>query len=1053
MPIISENPRELYEALYNEFKSKNTTVSVYLKDKSELSPEERKIGEAIEDFINAYESANFTIKSGFEKKGKNGVEYSTSNYKIEKQNLEDDEKECEKLEKAVSNIRTMLFESVKNRITEIDYEKWKESGTPQEKFAALDASTSDRMGKWLNDAIDKEVKARTENDLEFPHRPEVYLNMKDPKTKQVKRVKVERYVPYTEKFSKEYRFFNRKESFIQYDRKQDPDVYTTAIFALRDILEDHSERKKESDRRREYVKFINNQHQAYAVWKEQMPKEKEKYEKLVGELSEETRKRFNDTMKNYNSMTSLFSGVSAWLEKEKEQYLTYKEVLAEADKEAENAYNAYKEAKTPYEAYLEELQQERTKAREEIETLTNNPILKEEYRKEQEEKLIEYSNEQLKQGLVLEDLEKELQAELKKQKEMSDKIMSITEKANQYREQVLKLRESQSISNIQAVQNYYKILFEGEVNLESDLKEQQDKLQITLEEYKAADKALEEEKKALYEVEIPFIRKKTELNTDERILENVKDFVKKVNSKELKQLQNLISDAKKASKKNNLEKPEQRKKISTLCLQFARAHNWEIGAEAIYCDVDEAKILKETIEENKKQVAELTKAYDEKKEKYDQFTKRLNEVREILVEEVEKANLSIHQFTEEIKKFQNQKSADDVIGELKQASKEGLEQKEKSVASEENEMEREFRELNERIEKKLALKEEKLKELKIVEEKYAQTKKALEDADSATIQLKEKKENYSELVKNQEEKKVRLEETMKNAKEEWDRKESKGQLVEKNLRGFLNDYELVKKKFDEKEISSLRKMEDLAKLVQTQGEKLAKDAEAQKASLHRQESEVTIQMRGMLVGKLFELKDIMNPQGKMKFVNSKEFRELKNTLLTYLEPRLATGKVDDKGMPIYDDNPNCILHKLESLQTRFMAKDAEREACLKDICKAMEKINKVSENYLKAKGDPHRVTEIGRARYAFAESIKKQSKHINMVLSGMLREEEYCKIAPDLSMAVEKSGLETTFEKTDGYKYTKESIKRETDVFDPDVLSHLKKEKKKEEPTGPVLNP
>ena len=69
-----------------------------------------------------------------------------------------------------------------------------------------------------------------------------------------------------------------------------------------------------------------------------------------------------------------------------------------------------------------------------------------------------------------------------------------------------------------------------------------------------------------------------------------------------------------------------------------------------------------------------------------------------------------------------------------------------------------------------------------------------------------------------------------------------------------------------------------------------------------------------------------------------------------------------------------------------------------------------------------------------------------LIIGGMLREEEYCKIAPDLSMAVEKSGLETTFEKTDGYKYTKESIKRETDVFDPDVLSHLKKEKKKEEP-------
>jgi hypothetical protein len=57
--------------------------------------------------------------------------------------------------------------------------------------------------------------------------------------------------------------------------------------------------KEECDRRREYVKFINKQHQAYAVWKEQIKDEERKYFELVNVLSKETLERYNAAMAKY----------------------------------------------------------------------------------------------------------------------------------------------------------------------------------------------------------------------------------------------------------------------------------------------------------------------------------------------------------------------------------------------------------------------------------------------------------------------------------------------------------------------------------------------------------------------------------------------------------------------------------------------------------------------------------------------------------------------------------------------------------------------------------
>ena len=64
MPIISENPKELYEVLYNELKNKYGPVSVYLRDKDMLDQHEKAVGKAMEDFIKLYEmmEESFSVK-------------------------------------------------------------------------------------------------------------------------------------------------------------------------------------------------------------------------------------------------------------------------------------------------------------------------------------------------------------------------------------------------------------------------------------------------------------------------------------------------------------------------------------------------------------------------------------------------------------------------------------------------------------------------------------------------------------------------------------------------------------------------------------------------------------------------------------------------------------------------------------------------------------------------------------------------------------------------------------------------------------------------------
>lgn len=1038
MPIISENPKELYEVLYNELKNKYGPVSVYLRDKDMLDQKEKAVGKAMEDFIKLYEmiEESFSEKKDMPKP-KYGVVYSDSDYSTVLKDLKKDEELGAQLEAAVENIRAKLLIVAEGRMKPgYNYEKEKDSPNEKERFTALNYSVSDKMGAWKNDAIDKEIERRQRVDLEFAHRPEVFLREKDPKTNRVRTVKAERYVSYKEKFSTKYRFFNREASYIQYDRAQDPDANTVGILALRDILENHRERKEDSDRRREYVKFINRQHQAYAVWKEQMPKEKEKYDKLVATLSEETRQRYEAVMANYNSMTSMLSGIDAWLEQEKIDYLARKKVLEDAEKASSTAYSEYENAKNPYEEYLKEMETERLKAEDELKVLRSNPLLDETYVSNQRTILENYSKAQQEIVFDLQTLEKEIQDDIAKQDEARNKLMNMADKVKQYKEQVVKLKESHSKDNCEAVKNYYEMLFEGEVQLTAELKTQQKVLKELIDKRLSYDNLMEEERVKIVQAESDLLKEKAQLKQDESRLEGAKEFAREIKSADYKALQKWMQEVKEAIKGYKLSEDEAREEFGKACAMYAANQKWKIGTDLAYLDPVEAKALQARIKDNKKQIEKLAKEYVEKENKYKKIVEDIEKNNASVKEEIVAAEAAIDQFTNKLDDLQSPDRDKNVDALRKNIEDETLAEvnKEGKVLKEtEESIEKGFKELADEIKKKMALREEKQKELFTVEEQRKEADKNIQSADNIKVHLKEQEDKYKELVEKQEQKKKQLEEAKNKAEKAWMDKEMDQDKLQQENQKFVDEYEFIQNKLVDGEGTSYRRMQDLSELVQNQQEKLAKDAEAQKKYGQKRQDYLCEKLRKQLVELKLRLLEVAEPSGMFKSSNSKEFTEFKHTSMKYLDTTLN------------GDNPLCILDKLEEISGGYCVNDDDRVTIMKEVCSALEDLAKDSENYLKAKGDPRRVTESGRARYALAGDFVTLCKDANRKLKGMILEEECCKIAPDLSKATAKSGLDVGFDKTVGYKYSHEAINKESDIFSPDAF------REKKEPDTPVV--
>ena len=133
MPIISENPKELYEGLYNELKNEYGPVSVYLRDKDMLDQKEKAVGKAIEDFIKLYEMTkeSFSVKKDM-KKPKFGVVYSDADYSTVIQNMKNNiVSKIKKISPNVEICNISLCVNTKDSHQEVDLQNLSKNNPPR----------------------------------------------------------------------------------------------------------------------------------------------------------------------------------------------------------------------------------------------------------------------------------------------------------------------------------------------------------------------------------------------------------------------------------------------------------------------------------------------------------------------------------------------------------------------------------------------------------------------------------------------------------------------------------------------------------------------------------------------------------------------------------------------------------------------------------------------------------------------------------------------------------------------------------------------------------
>lgn len=146
---------------------------------------------------------------------------------------------------------------------------------------------------------------------------------------------------------------------------------------LRDALRYHKEMKEEADRRREYVKLINDQHQSYAIWKEQIIKEVAHYKEVLKYCSPETRKRFNDDMEKYKSTDAMLDGARKWFENEYKNYVARLQVIAEKKAQSENTAGEIAVRAVEYNQFLEQMERDLETAKNDVDEFRNQPDLDE----------------------------------------------------------------------------------------------------------------------------------------------------------------------------------------------------------------------------------------------------------------------------------------------------------------------------------------------------------------------------------------------------------------------------------------------------------------------------------------------------------------------------------------------------------------------------------------------------------------------------------------------------------------------------------------------------
>lgn len=1041
--IRTENPKRLYDVLYKELKSKHSAVAIYAKDAYFLPPEEKAIATAIKDFVKLYEK--------FEKEHKWSIATgSTEEYATVKFDLAEDESLGKQLEEKVQAIRTALSKSVEDSLPPpIDIDEMKRSGIYEERFSALNASVSDRMGEWVNEKIARMEESARRNNLEFAHRPELYMQMKNAKTGKVETVKAERYVSYAKRVSKEYRFFERSETEIVYDRRKDPDAYTVAPLALRDILENHKDRKVEAERRREYVKFIQDQHQAHALWKENMPKYQKRYQAILDQISPEVRERFDTFMDNYNGMKSRQCGVDAWLQSEASTVEMRKQEIENIKKQWDVAFNVYEAAQKPLEDFEKQAEEELEAANGVIEQIKQSPLLKEGYKEQVQEKLKDRLE---KEGILskeLELLDTELQKDIDDREVMRKSLMGVMAQIDDYVKCLNNLKTDKSAANIKAVNDYHKILFTGQIKLVEALKGQSEKIQQYTLEIPQLTKHSEDSLEKLSAADKTSTEKRVIKENLEKRRDMVVAFLKDPNMDKVK---SEIKAFKKQLAKDKVNDEETVKLyLENEYTKLAEQNHWPIGKDLKYVDTMFAEELKKEVDEATRQAKEAGIAYTTLKDTYTTDISNANNKSYELGAEIDSLVESVNLLKEKITNIQEQ-SIDALLEEMDQIVTEKVDKEGAHAENSRAAIERGFKDIHASINQKTEAREALVKLVNAAKEERVRVEEELKVVIDEEIRYQNEVEKVQKLITEKEKKKEELKKIVDDAYNAWkNKKEIESKAVEEGEK-YIKDYEFIQEKLVQGEEASLRLLRDMNTAVLNQQEKLSADAEAQKTYLELKEKELCAKYEKQLRAMKNRFLGLAEPSGKFKMSNSKEFTALSHKFKEFFEPNFPNPKGGD---PI--SNPHYVLFRLEDMNYFFGNDKVEernnRIDILRDVADAMNELNKELEKYLDAKGDPVRSTELGRARYTWANDMKTMADDIEFEFRGLINEESYCDIAPDLSKVKGKSGLkDVEFVTTAGYKYTKEAIEQETDVLELDNIRQMAMDLEAKQKKQPKVN-
>lgn len=899
----------------------------------------------------------------------------------------------------------------------------------EERMAAHRVSLESKEVEWNNADLRQKMKRLKETDMEFGHRPRVMKETRDEYGNK-RLVPEEIQLTYKDVESKEFRFFNRPNSAIKYDRTKNPDERIAALLILRDIVEDHKEVTQEVERRREYGNFINKNHESFALWQNLVPQEVKKMEAMQENLSSEIRERFNTHMQEYNQAQSFQTGINDFLAKEQTQYARMLKDQADYDQKVVDTGAELADFITKKSENQVRRQNEVKKAEDERNAAAENSQISDDYVNQKNQEFETAMSEETAARNEYLKAEADLNALISQQDEERKMLLDVAGKAAEYRSKIEILSQNLTQENVRAAQEYYQILEQSKGTLGFGLSNcltfmdrcsewmqwQQDDLARIDKEYKEA-----QEKYAEAEKGSSILKEKLD------IIDDVKANRKEV-FKEIKKTHKNIA---KMEKSKTVSAEEAKNLYENAYIMADSGHELGLESYAVYLDDAKYGAFKKDVLDKMQETEQLKKDFEAKEKAYTEMISSQSKTRTNIFERIDDAIKEVQAFEEKLRQLQDVE-AKKFENELNEKTLADNKEKQFETDTVETSLKNRLESLNVSISELQKIKEEKLEALTKAQVKTQAASNEIAIIETAKNLVAAKQQALADL---QDKHNREIEEEEKIQKE-LDEKYQDAVQEAKNFTDFMlpykTDYENLQKLNQEGNLTSERKVKELVEGKEVLTERLTEDAKKQTEYVSHIQREFSREMFKNLTQMLKDMEDVAKPKSFNRS-NSKEFTNLKNTLLKYTQEKFEMTDPSDKSKKVSMDNPNCILGELDAVGSGMYKNEQQADVMIK-VDAALLEIKAAADAYVKAKGSPFRDTQHGKDRYFLAKSLSLFTAKADRKLVSLNQELAYTKIAPDMSLVTaDVSTKQKDFYKSAGYEYTKENYQQKNEYIFGDM--------------------